>query len=127
MAYCFVEEQWRKISLSFIPTDIAFGIYTFSSAELGLVAFYQDKEGVYVCNPLTNDYGKIQIDWKVWPIKMVQGESDGEPYVVANLKPCDLYESCFGIYHYFQNAWKIKFHFSQRLEFQTYLHLFAGI
>ncbi|GLJ46914.1 hypothetical protein SUGI_0989870 [Cryptomeria japonica] len=114
MAYCFSTHKWRKISFPFLPTPIRKNLsnYIFSSAELGLLLL--KSPDLYVCDPLTKLYAKIEIDMVGTVIGIVQGEN-GESYLVAKMGYFYEFEKFpLRIYHYYQNSWRIKFEFSEK-------------
>ncbi|GLJ06636.1 hypothetical protein SUGI_0043750 [Cryptomeria japonica] len=108
MAYCFSEQKWMALPLSFIPNSEGRNITHLSNMGQGLLLFSEIfTPQLFVCNPLLRSYAKIEIDLNLSQrfIHIVQG-GNKEPYLIVG---SDFEMFSFEIYHYFQDAWRIKY------------------
>ncbi|GLJ25262.1 hypothetical protein SUGI_0483600 [Cryptomeria japonica] len=131
MAYCFSIQNWKPISLSFLPTPLR-NEYMLSSTALGLLAFRETPQSssletppppslenskLYLCNPLMRIYFPTKIEATRNPIHIFSARN-GEPYLVMML---DEYHSkiAFRIYHFCGDSWRIKFEFQEEIDSST--------
>ncbi|GLJ41835.1 hypothetical protein SUGI_0866080 [Cryptomeria japonica] len=128
-SYCFSTKKWRGISLSFLPTlpRNGFRVDMLLSTALGLLGFlesptihnagwYEENPKLYLCNPLMRIYSQTEIKEARKDMYIVQGRSV-KPYLVLTIGRT--YKKFLRIYHYCQDAWRIKHEFPVNLDFCT--------
>ncbi|XP_057858102.2 uncharacterized protein LOC131067170 [Cryptomeria japonica] len=113
MAYCFSAQKWITLPLSFLPNPEGQNVRNLLRWGQGLLIFQETPTSqLFVCNPLMRSYAEIEIDLTHRFIHIVQRRNK-DPYLVV----CSNSEIfSFQIYHYFQDAWKIKFQFAGETE-----------
>ncbi|GLJ51072.1 hypothetical protein SUGI_1087160 [Cryptomeria japonica] len=113
VAYCFLTQSWKTISLCFLPSPttetLSQGYSRFCSKSGGgllLIEIRQPQKMYMICNPLTGVYRDIPADIAE-KITVMEIMDNGESYKIVGL-PREENPSCIQIYHFFEMSWQIE-------------------